>query len=200
MAIQARTGSTLFADFLELVRGDQKADLIDGVIYMASPENLEHNELSTWLAGALGAYVRRRQLGRVVSSRVAFRLATNNSPEPDIAFIAASRLHLIRPGYVDGPPDVAIEIVSPDSVQRDYEQKRTQYETAGVAEYYIFDADERPATFLLREQERFVDRSPAHGPFESGAIAALRIDPLWLWQRPLPDALATVQQLLGDDG
>ncbi len=45
MVVRRRSGSHSFAKFLELIRGDQKADLLDGGIYMASPESLEHNDL-----------------------------------------------------------------------------------------------------------------------------------------------------------
>ena len=41
----AGCGVFTYDDFCALVHDDQKADLIDGVIYMASPENLEANEL-----------------------------------------------------------------------------------------------------------------------------------------------------------
>ena len=40
-----RTGAYTFDDFLAMVRPDQKADLLDGVIYMASPKGTDHNKL-----------------------------------------------------------------------------------------------------------------------------------------------------------
>ena len=49
MKTVARTGPYTYDDFCQLVREDQKADLIDGVIYMASPENTDPNDLFVWL-------------------------------------------------------------------------------------------------------------------------------------------------------
>jgi hypothetical protein len=46
---RGRAGSYTFEDFCEIIREDQKADLIDGVIYMASPENTDANDLFGWL-------------------------------------------------------------------------------------------------------------------------------------------------------
>ena len=60
----ARTGPYTFDDFCEMVREDQKADLIDGVIYMASPENTDANDLHGWLVAVMRPYARRRKLGR----------------------------------------------------------------------------------------------------------------------------------------
>src|SRR5438477_637029 len=134
MPTRARAGPYTFADFLELVHEEDKADLLDGVIYVASPENLEHNDLVLWLASLLRLYCDERLLGRVTVNKVAYRLTPSTAPEPDIAFVSIARSEILRRGYVDGPPDVAIEFVSPDSVDRGYEQKRRHYETAGVQE------------------------------------------------------------------
>lgn len=145
MSIQPRAGTLTFGDFLELVREDQKADLLDGVIFMASPESIAHNDLVSWLTEILGPFVRQRKLGRLTVNKVAFRLAHHVAPEPDIGFVASHREGIIKPGY--GPPDLAVEIVSPESVERDYDRKRRYYETAGVREYWIIDPDERKALF-----------------------------------------------------
>ena len=49
MKMVARSGPYTYDDFCQMVREDQKADLIDGVIYMASPENIDANRLFVWL-------------------------------------------------------------------------------------------------------------------------------------------------------
>src|SRR5260370_5655412 len=121
-------GAYSFEDFCWIVKDGQKADLIDGVIYMASPDNTYADDLFGWLRSVTSIYVRRMKLGRIVGSRVAFRLNDRGGPEPDIAFVSKQRKGRIKTGYVDGPPDMAMEIVSPDSVTRDYYKKRDQYE------------------------------------------------------------------------
>src|SRR5690348_12845592 len=132
----ARTGEFTFADFCALVPDGQKADLIDGVIYMASPENIDANELFVWLTSLMTVYVQRKKLGKIYGSRVACRLDDKNAPEPDIVFVGNRRLKQLRRGGVEGPPDLAVEIVSPESVERDYEKKRKQYERFGIREYW----------------------------------------------------------------
>src|SRR4051812_27287138 len=111
----ARTGPHTFDDFCEMVREDQKADLIDGVIYMASPENTDANDLHGWLVAVMRPYARRRKLGRIYSSRVAVRLDGQNAPEPDILFVRTENLGRVQRGRIAGPCDLAVEIVSPDS-------------------------------------------------------------------------------------
>src|SRR5579875_401901 len=71
--IKARKGLYTYDDFCALIREDQKADLIDGVIYMASPENTDANRLFGWLMAVMSTYAEEKQLGEVFGSRVACR-------------------------------------------------------------------------------------------------------------------------------
>lgn len=197
MVRRTHTGTTTFTEFLELVREDQKADLLDGVIYMASPESWDHNKLVRWLTLVLGSFIEARKLGELAINRVAFRLSRNSSPEPDLGFVETSRVDRIKQGYVEGPPDLAIEIVSPDSVDRDYENKRRRYEEAGVGEYWIIDPLDSTATFLVLEKGVFVEAHPKDFIYQSRVLTGLSLDVRWLWQRPLPATLPIVQRLLG---
>src|SRR5436853_386316 len=86
-----------FEEFCIIIGEDQKADLIDGVIHMASPENTDANELFMWLGALLEIYVEEKELGRVYGSRVAFRLANLQGPEPDLAFVRKDRLIFVLP-------------------------------------------------------------------------------------------------------
>src|SRR6266542_3856557 len=142
-----------FEDFCLLVKEGQKADLIDGVIYMASPDSLSSFRLSKWLITITDDYVTELYLGEIFGIRIAFRLDVRQSPEPDIGFVKKSRLHLAHEGFFDGPPDAAFEIVSPESIERDYFKKRRQYEEYGVREYWIIDQLEETIT-LLRLNKR----------------------------------------------
>jgi Uma2 family endonuclease len=188
-----------FEDFCWIVKDGQKADLIDGVIYMASPDNTNADELFSWLHALLVIYVDEFSLGRIFGSRVAFRLGKDNAPEPDIAFLSVARKGQIRRGYVLGPPDLAIEIVSPDSIERDYEKKRNQYEVAGVKEYWIIDEIEQKVTLLRRDAKgRFREIRPHKGRLTSHVIGGFWIDASWLWQRPLPNLLEVFHLIRGE--
>jgi Uma2 family endonuclease len=192
-----RSGPTTFEDFCAIVREDQKADLIDGVIYMASPENIDANDLKGWLYTVMRLFARKRKLGRVFVSRVACRLDNKNAPEPDILFVSAKHEERIRRGGIEGPPDLALEIVSPDSVERDYDKKRRQYQRFKVPEYWVVDEEEQKVTLLrLNARGRYQAIPARKGVFHSKALKGFRLDPRWLWQDPRPDELEILQQLL----
>jgi Uma2 family endonuclease len=196
MIAQPRKIYYTFDDFMTLVKDGEKADLINGVIYMASPDNTDANDLFMWLGGLMHDFAELKDLGKVYGSRVAFRLDDENSPEPDIGFVRKDRLHLVQRGFVDGPPDAAIEIVSPESVERDYEKKRKQFETAGILEYWIVDEIERKTLFLrLGRNKQYREVKPRKGVFTSTAIPGFWFRPQWLWQEPRPrkaDVLAWI--------
>ena len=137
----------------------------------------------------------RRPGSEVYVNKVAYRLSDRTAPEPDLSFVATGRAHIARHGYMDGPPDLAIEVVSPESVRRDYEDKRERYTAGGVQEYWILDPDERRATILCREDDRFVEIR-SDGEFESRVLPGLRLDTRSFWRRPLPPALPILQELL----
>lgn len=188
-----------FEDFCVLVKDKQKADLLDGVIYVASPDNLDANRLFLWLAGLIDDYVEYRQLGEVFGSRAAFRLDNTNAPEPDIAFVATARLVHKHRGFFEGPPDLAIEIVSPESVQRDYHHKKTKYEEEGVREYWIVDELKQQVQLLrLGPKGKYRLIPVRQGVLHSEVIAGFWLKPAWLWQRPRRRKSDVLREILGE--
>jgi hypothetical protein len=125
--------------------------------------------------------------------RVAFRLEEKSGTEPDIGFVKKSRLHLAKRGYFDGPPDAAFEIVSPESVERDYVKKRRLYEKHRVGEYWIIDEMEETVTLLrLNKRGKYQEVRAKGGLLHSEVIDGFRLDPNWLWQSPRPYCAARI--------
>jgi Uma2 family endonuclease len=201
MSTATRAKPYTFDDFCALVNKGQKGDLIDGVIYVASPDNTDANEIFMWLGALITFFVRAGRLGKVFGSRVAFRLDETNGPEPDIAFVSKKKAHLIKRGRVEGPPDVAIEIVSPDSVERDYQKKRLQYQQAGIPEYWIIDEIEQKVIWLrLSAQGDYREVRSRKGELLSKALPGFWFRPEWLWQDPLPDIIEVLRLIQARQG
>jgi Uma2 family endonuclease len=197
MKTAKKTLSTSFEDFCFLVGDGQKADLIYGVIYMASPENTDAILLFMWLGGLIGLFVEALDLGEVFGSRVAMRLDERNGPEADILFVRKSRLHLVRRGHIAGPADLAMEIVSAESVQRDYLLKRQQYEPAGIKEYWIIDDMEQKVIPLwLGPNGKYRELRPKKGILHSRVLPGFWLRPEWLWQAPRPKKIKVLNEIL----
>jgi Uma2 family endonuclease len=190
-------GPHTYEDFCAIVGEDQKADLIDGVIYLASPDNTDANEIFMWLGFLMDLFVEECQLGQVYGSRVATRFDDKTAPEPDILFVSKKHLGRVKRGGVEGAPDVAVEIVSPDSIDRDYNLKRQKYEAAGVAEYWIVDEIEETVTLLhLGADGKYREVKPRKGEYHSFVLKGFWIRPEWLFHVPRPRKLDVFQMLL----
>src|SRR2546425_484369 len=100
-------------EFYQLVPDGQKADLLDGVIYMASPDSIRSNDLTAFLESLMRMYNAARKLGgHVYVTRVAYRLSKHHAPEPDVGYVGPDRVHLITATGVKGGPNAAVEVVS----------------------------------------------------------------------------------------
>jgi len=191
-----RTGPYTFEDFCEIISEDQKADLIDGVIYMASPENTDANKLFLWLAAIMDSYALRKKLGEVYGSRVALRLDKKHGPEPDIAFVLSEHLDRVKRGHVAGAADLAVEIVSPDSVERDYYDKRELYQKYGISEYWIIDEMDQSVQLLRLKKGKYREVRPKKGELHSEVLSGFWLRPEWLWQQPRLDPFETMLEIM----
>ena len=118
----------------------QRAELIDGELYMMATPNTNHQRLIKEFTYLIEDYIRHNK-GKceVFPAPFAVFLNANNEIylEPDISVIC-DKDKLTDEGC-KGAPDWIIEIVSPSSRSMDYNKKLFQYRTAGVREYWIVD-------------------------------------------------------------
>jgi Uma2 family endonuclease len=186
-------------DFYRLVPDGQKADLIDGVIYMASSDSTENDDINVFLIYLIKGYVDYKNLGRVSGSRFAYKLDEHNAPEPDIAFVRRERMGLIHETGMTGAPDLAIEIVAEESEARDYEVKKQHYEAAGVQEYWIIDPLGMNVEFYRLIGGKYEAMPLEDGDiFRSEVLSGFWLNVHWLFARPMPSTYAKLREILGN--
>jgi Uma2 family endonuclease len=185
-------------EFFQLIPDGQKADLIDGAIYMASPDSRRSNSLTRFLVTLLDGYNGAKQLGgEVFVNRFAFRLSKVRAPEPDVSYVRPERVHLLRKMGMKGGPDVGIEIVSRDSRTRDYGEKKQLYQKARVEEYWIIDPLQQRAEFhRLRNKRYELVLLENNHIFRSQVIPGFWLDVGWLLAKPLPNSYLCLQEIL----
>ena len=72
--------------------------------------------------------------------------------QPDILFVREDRLGIVGETYIEGAPDLAIEVLSPSNPAHDRSLKYLLYEEAGVPEYWIIDPLDRTVeVYVLQE-------------------------------------------------
>jgi Uma2 family endonuclease len=140
-------------DFLEWLEPGRHADLIDGEIFMHSPVSIRHADLLNFLDRLLGAYIDRHGLGLLYREAVAVRLSSRNVFLPDLAFYDGARGDVRRDTYVDGAPDLVVEVLSPRTADRDVGPKFAEYEQHGVREYWVMDPETMAHRFYRRAED-----------------------------------------------
>jgi len=195
-------GKLTFEEFLAWCDEDTWAEWVDGEVVMVSPASRGHQEIRGFLEAALSMYVREHSLGQVFGAPFLMRLPNIPSGrEPDVLFVAIAHKDRLKETYLDGPADLVVEIVSPESRLRDRGEKFAEYELGGVREYWIVDPDLRRADFYRLDPEgryRLVEPE-AGGPYRSGVIPGFWLRVEWLWQEPLPSPLRVVAEIAGVD-
>lgn len=184
--------------FRAVVADGRKADLIDGVIYMASPDTRLANTLNSFLAYLIQGYTNARNIaGFTFLSRFACRITEYRAPEPDVGYVRPERAHLVRENEMEGGPDIAVEIVSRDSRQRDYGEKRELYQDAGVSEYWIIDPLQSRVEFLMLQDDRYQLATLENNRiFHSEVIPGFWLDVEWLLKQPIPPPYRCLDRIL----
>jgi len=174
---------------------DIKAEWVQGEVIVHSPATPRHNAIVNFVIQVLGLYVRSRDLGVVLGPEVQIRLPGVRRV-PDVLFVTQARRNSIQPAYVEGAPDLVMEIVSPDSVVRDYREKYLEYEATGVREYWVIDLQwQRVEAYTLTDAGRYTRIPESEGIVRSNVVNGFWLRSAWLWQDPLPNALDVLREL-----
>ena len=136
MAVAQKKTYTI--DDIYVLPDGQRAELIDGQMYMMAPPLRIHQELVSQLTKVIGQYIDAHGgLCKVYPAPFAVFLNADdkNYVEPDISVICDK--NKLDDRGCNGAPDWVIEIVSPSTERMDYGIKLFKYRSAGVKEYWI---------------------------------------------------------------
>lgn len=137
-------GNKYTVDDIYSLPDGERAELIDGDIYMMATPGRVHQFISSELHFAIMSYIKGKG-GACEVYAAPFSVFINeddiNYVEPDMSVIC-DKNKLTDKGCV-GAPDWVIEIVSPSSLKMDYMIKLFKYREAGVKEYWIVDPKDK---------------------------------------------------------
>ncbi len=158
----------------------KKAELIEGVVYMASPLSFTHAERHGSLITWLGVYqVATPQVQMGIEPTV--RLDIENAPQPDgVLFIkreSGGNCRLSEDGYIEGAPELVVEVAA-SSMAIDLGDKKRAYRRNGVQEYLVWQVFEEKIEidwFSLQDGD-YVSLVPDQG----GIIHSQVFPGLWL--------------------
>lgn len=184
-------------EFVAWCDEDTRAEFVNGEVIVFSPSSTKHVLLCNFLNTLLRVYVDAHQLGVVGGPEWQVRLRPGLRRVPDVLFVSRERMSIICETHIEGPPDLVMEVVSPDSEERDWRDKYWDYEQAGVREYWVIEPYTKVLVlYRLDEDGKYRRVEPEGGFLVSEVVPGFKIRPEWLWQEPLP----SVVEVLRDSG
>ena len=177
-----------YDEFLDWLDEDTLAEWVDGEVVTASPASLRHQLIVNFLLETLGVFNRVHHLGQLIDGPFQMKLPASGR-EPDVIFVATEHLDRLRPTYLDGPADLVVEVVSPESAGRDRGDKFYEYQSAGIPEYWLIDPQTEHAEFYRLSASGVYSLAPldADGVYHSRVVPGYWLRESWLWQETLPN-------------
>ena len=143
-------------DLWKIVADGSRYELSRGELVPMTPVGIRHAAVVSKLDGLLGSYVRERGLG-ITGPEGGFYLSRNPDivRAPDVAFILKERITKegIPEKFADFPPDLAVEVLSPEDTATEVQKKVEEYLAGGVPLVWIVDPTNQRVTVYRSLQD-----------------------------------------------
>ena len=176
----------------------KKAELIEGVVYVASPLRYEqHGKPHGYIIAWLGLYSSVTP-GVELADNSTTRLDLDNEPQPDallrIEEACGGQSRISEDDYVEGAPELIVEIAA-SSASYDLHDKKKAYRRNGVQEYIVWQvAEERLSWFSLQGGEYVTLEADEAGIIRSRIFPGLNLQVTSLLRGDLAQVLTEVQK------
>ncbi|MGH2533321.1 MAG: Uma2 family endonuclease [Thermomicrobiales bacterium] len=183
MALAVRSAATTedvrpltYDDLLATPEDGKRYEIVGGELYVAASPDLKHQDASGELYERFRAFVRPRRLGRVFHAPTDVKLTEYDTVVPDVIFVSRERAHIMRPGMIEGAPDLLVEVISPSTRRRDRVHKAALYASAGVREYWIVDPTVETILIQRLQGGRYVPIETIGGILHSTVLVGFELD------------------------
>lgn len=144
-----------FEEYLTFDDGtDNRYELVDGRLELMNPPTFRHLLIAKFIEQIFDAEIKRLSLPWLCFKEAGIRTGWRKSRLSDLYIVPVEQVRdfLDRSAVAEIPPLLAVEVVSPESVSRDYRFKRSEYAALEIPEYWIVDPMESKVTVLLWEE------------------------------------------------
>ena len=141
------------ADLLEAPDDGKRREIVEGELFVTPSPNLDHQRILRKIGLALANYLEANPIGEIFYAPMDVILSDFDVLEPDLLVVLNEHRDILKT-WVEGTPDLVIEILSPTTSKRDRGVKLKDYARHGVTEYWIVEPDQRAIEVYLYRLER----------------------------------------------
>ncbi|MCC5636214.1 Uma2 family endonuclease [Nostoc sp. CHAB 5844] len=176
----------------------KKAELIEGVVYVASPLRFKsHGKPHANLIGWLWTY-KISTPGVELGDNTTVRLDLDNEPQPDVVLLIDEQLggqaSISEDDYIEGAPELIAEVAASSAANDLYDKKRV-YRRNGVKEYIVWQVFEHQLDWFVLENGEYKSLAPdIDGIIKSHVFPGLWLDIAALLTGEMTQVLAVLQQ------
>lgn len=179
LAPEAGLGPYRRRDYQQLP-DEPRCELLGGRFYVSPSPTLLHQIVLSLLLETLRAAA--RPVGALaLPAPLDVHLADHSVVQPDLLYLSAERRSLGKE-WIEGAPDLVVEILSPGTARRDRVEKLLLYVEAGVREYWIVDPFEQQIDFLVLADRRYEIVPPTGRLYRSPALPEIALDLEAFWK------------------
>jgi len=133
-------------EFIALPDDGNRYEVVNGELVVMGAAGAKHGYYVSLIHIILGNYVRSQKIGFTFDSDTSFKMASGNRRSPDCSFFSRDRIKSlggIPKGYIEGSPDLAVEILSPGNTVEEMHEKIVEYFENGSRLVWIIHPDEQ---------------------------------------------------------
>ena len=158
-------GQWTYQDFLRLPDEGIRYEIIDGVLYMTNAPDTQHQHTVVQMVVAIENLARAGSSGLVLTAPIEVHLpGIAQLVQPDVLFVVQARREIVKAQFIEGAPDLIVEVLSPSTTRLDRKVKFDAYERAGVREYWVAN----PKLHSLEVYSLTGGEYALHGEYGSG--------------------------------
>jgi Uma2 family endonuclease len=172
-----------YRDYAALPDDGRRYELHEGELSVTRAPGTRHQRVSGALFSLLKGHVTAHGLGEVLYAPVDVILADSTIVQPDLVYVDPTRAHRVSARGIEGPPTLAIEILSPSTTSIDQVIKHRLYRRFGVPHYWIVDPETRTieAYALVEGEYLLAARALGDQPTSLPPFPDLAFAPASLW-------------------